>query len=97
MKSSQVIYTHATNALQDLEQEIKLKLSFMLFFMEQGTRRLGVSLEETQLMVETLKESSSKIRQHLQDYEKQLDEHLQEAFFTDWIGEGSLYDQNTVH
>lgn len=97
MKYSTETYILQTKILQDLEQEIKLKLLFMLSYMGPEMLKLEASLEETVEMVNDLKKDSSKIRHHLMSYENELQERLVEVIFRDWMGEGSVYDQNTVH
>ena len=57
--------------------------------------RSEVSSVEMQEMVEELRKNSSEIRRLLKSYEKELAWRQEEAMFLDWIGEGSMYDQNT--
>ena len=93
MKYSTEIFTRQTSWLRALKLEIKQRLLYTLSFMEQGTQRSEVSLAELQRMVNDLRKSSLQIRQLLEDYENELEWHLEEAIFLAWIEEGSLYDQ----
>jgi len=97
MKYSREIFTRQTSWLRALTLEIKQRLLYTLSFMAQETPRSEVSLAELQRMVNDLRKSSLQIRLLLEDYENELEWHLEEAMFLDWINEGSLYDQATRH
>jgi DNA polymerase-1 len=53
--------------------------------------------EELLEMVENLRRSSCQTRHLLETYERELAWHLEEVIFTDLMGEGSQYAQNTRH
>ena len=57
MKSLTEIYTLLTNDLQDLNQEIRLKLLFMPSYTEQEMKNLGLWLEEVERLARKLRES----------------------------------------
>ena len=95
MKYSTEIFTRQISWLRALKLEIKQRLLYTLSYMEQGTQKSEVSLGELQLMVNDLRKSSLQIRHLLEDYENELEWHLEEAMFLDWIKEGSMYDQHT--
>ena len=61
--------------------------------MGQETQRSEVSLEEMRKTASDLKKSFSTTHQLLDDFERELELHLEEAMFLAWIEEGSLYDQ----
>jgi hypothetical protein len=97
MKFSQEIFTRQISWLAALKLEIKQRLSYTLSFMGQEMPRSEVSLEELQRMVNDLRKSSLAIRLLLEDYENELQWHLEEVMFLDWMGEGSMYGHNTRH
>ena len=97
MKFSRETSTRQISWLVALKLEIKQRLSSTLSFMGPEMLRSEVSLEELNRMVKDLRTSSSEIRLLLEDYENELEWHLQEAMFLDWIKEGSMYDQHTRH
>ena len=95
MKFSQEIFTRQISWLAALKLETKQRLSYTLSFMEQEIPKSEVSLEEVQRMVNDLRKNSLQIRHLLEDYENELEWHLEEAMFLAWMGEGSMYDHNT--
>ena len=78
MKSLTEIYTLLTNDLQDLNQEIRLKLLFMPSYTAQEMKNLGLWLEEEERLANSLENLSSIISHHSQllrtEYLKQLGE-----------------------
>ena len=66
------IYTQQIKWLQDLNQEIRQRLSYMLSCTELEKKRLEALSEEQVAMVEDLRKTSSLIRQHLKIYETEL-------------------------
>ncbi len=97
MKFSQEIFTRQISWLAALKLEIKQRLSYTLSFMGQEIPKSEVSLEEVQRMVNDLRKNSLAIRHLLEDYENELEWHLEEAMFLAWMGEGSMYGHNTRH
>lgn len=97
MKFSREIYTRQTSWLRGLLLETKQRLSSTLFYTAQEMQRSEVSSEELLKMVSDLRKSSSAIRLLLEGYENELGWLQEEVMFLDWIGEGSMYDQNTRH
>ena len=97
MKFSQEIYTRQTSWLRGLLLETKQRLSSTLFYTAQEMQRSEVSSEELLKMVSDLRKSSSAIRLLLEGYENELGWLQEEVMFLDWIGEGSMYGQNTRH
>nr|AKH46443.1 DNA polymerase [uncultured marine virus] len=73
------IYTQQIKWLQDLNQEIRQRLSSMLSCTELETGRLEKLSEEQVRMVNDLRKTSSLIRQHLKIYEKELQSCLRKA------------------
>ncbi len=80
-----------------MTHEVKQRLSSMRSSMEQEMLKSEVSLEELLEMVSDLRRSSSQTRHLLETYEKELAWHLEEVIFSDLMGEGSQYVQNTRH
>ena len=97
MKFSREIFTRQTSWLQALRLEVKLRLLSTLSFTAQEMRRSEVSSEELQEMVNNLRKSSFETRLLLEHFENELQWLQEEVMFLDWMGEGSLYDQNTRH
>ena len=97
MSYSQTIFTDETNWLRDLKQDLKRRLLFMLSSMEQGTRKLDLSLEEAHEMAANLKSDFSEIHLFLKVCENELYERLGEGISKDWTDEDFMSDQNTLH
>jgi len=97
MKYSLETFIQQTNLLAVLTHEVKQRLSSMRSSMEQEMLKSEVSLEELLEMVSDLRRSSCQIRHLLEHYEKELAWHLEEVMFSDWIGDESMYVQNTRH
>ena len=97
MKYSTEIFTRQISWLRALKLEIRQRLSSTLFCMGPEMLRSEASLAELLKMEKDLRKSSLEIRQLLEDYERELEWHLEEAMFLAWIEEGSLYDQATRH
>ena len=97
MKYSLETFIQQTRLLVVLTQEVKQRLSSMRSCMEQEMLKSEVSLEELLGMVEGLRRNSYQTRHLLETYERELALHLEEVIFTDWMGEGSMYAQNTRH
>ena len=76
MKSLMETYTPLTNSLQDLNQEIRQKLSSMHFYTEQEMRNLAVWQEEVDALVKDLDNLSSIISHHSQILKIKLQESL---------------------
>ena len=78
MKSLMEISTLLTNDLQDLNQEIRLKLLFMPSYTEQEMKNLDLWLEEVERLARNLENLSLIIYHHSQllrtEYLKQLEE-----------------------
>ena len=76
MKLLTETYTPLIKNLQDLNQEIRLRLSSMPSYTEQEMRSLGPWLEEVQKMVRDLDNHSSIIYHHLgilrEEYQQRL-------------------------
>ena len=77
MKSLTEIFTQPTKDLQDLNQEIKLKLSSTVYCTEQEMRSLEAWQEEAQNLVDNLNKDLCLISQHLQILETALLEKQQ--------------------
>ena len=83
MRSLTEIFTQPTKNLQDLNQEIRLRLSYMPSYTEQEMQSLAVWLKEAQDLAENLNKDLCIISQHLQLLEttlleKQLAESLKD-------------------
>ena len=78
MKSSLVIYTPLIKNLQDLNQEIRRRLSSMPSYTEQEMRNLEVWSDEVEKMVKSLDNVSLLIFQHLQLLKIKLKERQEE-------------------
>ena len=97
MKYSLETFIQQTNLLVVLTHEVKQRLSSMRSSMEQEMQKSEVSLEELLEMVSDLRRSSCQTRHLLEHYERELAWHLEEVMFSDWIGDESMYVQNTRH
>ena len=76
MKSLMETYTPLTNSLQDLNQEIRQRLSSMHSYTEQEMRNLAVWQEEVDALVKDLDNLSSIISHHSQILKIKLQESL---------------------
>ena len=78
------IFTQQTKRLQDLLQEIKLRLSYTRFYMEPEMQKLVLSPEEQQELVDDLRRSFSQTHQRLRTYESELEQLLTVAISLGW-------------
>ena len=83
MKLSTETSTNVINKLQDLNQEIRAKLSSMHSCTEQEIKKLDKWLEETQKMEQDLKNISLLITLHLEDFEREYQKHRQRVISKD--------------
>ena len=91
-----VTFTQRTKQLRDLQQEIKLRLSYTHFFMAPETRKLVLSPEDQQEMVEDLRRNFLQTHQLLQTYETELEQLLTEVISQGWTEENSGLDRPTL-
>ena len=97
MSYSREMYIQEIKKLRDLEQELKLKLSFTLSSMEQETRKLEVSLEEAHDMARNLSNVFYGIHLTLSALENQLVDQLQEVILGGLTEEDYTLDPPTLH
>ena len=83
MKLRQETYTQLIKDLQDLNQEIRVRLSSMPLSMGQEMQKLGVWLEEVKSLEQNLKNASSLITHHLELLEKEYLKQLNEDTLKD--------------
>ena len=79
MKSSTVTFTQLIKSLQDLNQDLRLRLSSMPSYTEQEMKSLELFLEAVEKLVVDLENHSSIIYHHLQILKTKYQEQLQEA------------------
>ena len=94
MKSLTEISTLLTNDLQDLNQEIRLKLLFMPSYTEQEMKNLGLWLEEVEQLARNLENLSLIIYHHSQLLKTEYQMRLQEDTSLDLTVEDSKSDLN---
>ena len=78
MKSLMETYTPLIENLQDLNQEIRQKLSSMPSYTEQEMKNLGQWLEEVEILEETLENLSYIICHHSQLLRREFQTHQPE-------------------
>ena len=94
MKLSTAISTQQINDLLDLNQEIRLKLSFMPSYTAQEMKSLGLWLEEVERLARTLENLSLIICHHSQILKTEYLKRLEEDTSLDLTVESSKLDQN---
>ena len=97
MKFLTETYTPLIKSLQDLNQEIRLKLSSMRFYTEPEMQKLDLSLEEAHETAQNLNNDFYEIHLLLKVYENALVEHLGEAISQDLTDEDLELDLNMLH
>ena len=97
MSSSQKTFIQETKWLQDLKQDLKQRLSYMLSSTGLEMPKLEASLEEVQEMAQILSNDFSEIHLLLKVYENGLVEHLGEAISEDSMVVDLELDLNTRH
>ena len=97
MSFSPKIYTQEINWLRGLKQDLKLKLSSTLSSTELEMPKSDLSLEEAQVMVQSLNNDFYEIHLLLTVYENGLVELLGEAISEDSMVVDLESDQNMLH
>ena len=83
MKLSMETYTHVIKKLQDLNQEIRQKLSSMPYYTAQEMQNLEVWLAEAKQLERDLENASLLINQHLNLLEIELQKQQQKVHLKD--------------
>ena len=97
MSCLETTFTPEIKLLQDLQQDLKQRLSFMLSSTGQETPRLEASSEELQKMAVILGHAFYEIHLLLKVYENELDRLLGKDTLSDSTDDDSGLDQSIVH
>ena len=89
---------HTANQLASgVDTRSQAKTFIYAFLYGAGDAKIGSIVGGTARDGKRLKEKFLQTRHLLESYEKELAWHLEEVMFSDWIGDESMYVQNTRH